>query len=283
MEALELKPFTWARQRRTGAILAAGAAGSLLLLGLAAPASGATHPSSKVAVPQGVGVAALKDAGVFGPTPASTPETVSFILKARNLDLLKLSVEVGMPRGYDSVRQFANSYGQPQFNISALENYLSGFGITTTSDADGLDVTATGTAGEFDSALSVQQDQFRLPAVAAKHGMAGRRAMTIHGTTDNALLPRGLASFVLSILGLTDYPTFASDAVHTPKLSSAVKPSAVQTGNLTPEDFASQYNLDPLYKQGATGAGATIGIVTLASLTPSDPEFFWANTLGISK
>src|ERR1700689_2601858 len=147
MEALELKPFTWARRHRPGAVLAVGAAGSLMLLGLAAPASGATHPqSSKVAVPQGIGAAALKNAGVFGPTPASTPETVSFILKARNLRLLELNVDAGMRRGYDSVSQFARSYGQPQFNISALENYLSGFGISTTSDADGLDVTATGTA-----------------------------------------------------------------------------------------------------------------------------------------
>jgi subtilase family serine protease len=284
MEAFELKLFKWAGQRRAGAVLAAGAAGSLLLLGLAAPASGATHPQSrlKVAVPQGIGTAALKDASVFGPTPPSTPETVSFVLKARNLGLLEALVEAGMPGGYDSVGRFARDYGQPRSNISALESYLSQYGISTSAYADGLDVTATGTAGEFDHALSVQQDQYRVPAVAARHGMAGRPAMTIHGTTDSALLPRNLARFVLSILGLTSYPTFASDAVHTPKLSSGVKPSAVQTGSLTPEDFASQYNLNPLYKEGATGAGETIGIVTLASVLPSDPEYFWSNVLGIS-
>ncbi len=77
-----MKPFEWARRRRTGAILAVGTAGSLLFM-VAAPASGATHqPSAKVAVPQGIGAAALKNAGVF--TPGSTPETVAFILKARN-------------------------------------------------------------------------------------------------------------------------------------------------------------------------------------------------------
>jgi len=254
-----------------------------MLVGLAAPASGATHPSAtKVAVPQGIGTAALKNASVFGPTPASTPETVSFILKARNLGLLEANVEAGMPSGYQNVRQFASGYGQPGSNISALRSYLSSFGISSTSDADGLDVTATGTAGEFDSALSVQQNQYKIPAVPAKHGLAGRPAMTIHGTTDSALLPANLAGFVLSILGLTSYPTFASDAVHTPRLSAGVRPSVVQTGSLTPEDFASQYNLNPLYKKGATGAGATIGIVTLASVDPATAEFFWSNVLGIS-
>jgi subtilase family serine protease len=265
-------------------VIAVGAAGSLMLLGLAAPAIGATHPPSatKVAVPQGIGTAALKDASVFGPTPASTPETVSFILKARKLGRLEANVEAGMPSGYQSVGQFASSYGQPGSNISALRSYLSSFGISSTSDADGLDVTATGTAGEFDSALSVQQNQYKVPAVPARHGMAGRPAMTIHGTTDSALLPRNLAGFVLSILGLTSYPTFASDAVHTPKLSAGVRPSTVQTGSLTPEDFASQYNLSPLYQKGATGAGSTIGIVTLASVDPATAEFFWSNILGIS-
>ncbi len=252
-----------------------------MLLGLAAPASGATHPQpSKAAVPQGIGTAALKNAGVF--TPGSTPETVSFILKARNQFLLKASVETGMRGGYLSVGRFANDFGQPQSNVSALESYLAGFGITSSALADRLDVTATGTADQFNSALSVQQHEFTVPAVPARNGQARRPARHIHGTTDTPLLPRGLARFVLSILGLTNYPTSASNLVHTPALAPGVKASTVQNGNLTPEDFASQYNLNPLYKAGATGAGETIGIVTLASVNPSDPEFFWNNVLNIS-
>jgi kumamolisin len=283
MEAVELKPLTWARRRQAGAILAAGAAGSLLLLALTAPASGASSPQAqKVAVPQGIGPAALKHLSVFGPTPPSTPETVAFILRARNLGALKAEVSAGMPRGYDSVGRFARDFGQTRHDISALERYLGGFGISTSAYADGLDITANGTAGEFDSALDVQQSDYKVPAVPARHGMSERRAMIIHGTTDNALLPRRLARFVLSVLGLTNYPTFASLSVHRPALAHGVRPAAVQTGNLTPEDFASQYDLNPLYARGATGAGSTIGIVTLASVNPSDPEYFWSNVLGIT-
>jgi kumamolisin len=277
-----LKPLAWVRRRRNVAALAVGSAGSLLLLMAAVPASGATNPPAKAAVPQGVTAAALKNASVFGPTPPGTPETVSFVLKARNMGLLEGSVEAGMPGGYLSVGQFARAFGQPQANITALESYLAQFGIKTSAYADGLDVTATGTAGQFDQALSVQQHQYRLRAVPDRPGRPGRRAMTIHGTTGHTLLPRQLAGFVLSILGLTNYPTFGSDAIHTPRLRPGAKPAAEQTGSLTPEDFAKQYNLDPLYAAGATGAGQTIGIVTLASLNPSDPEFFWKNTLGIT-
>ena len=87
---------------------------------------------------------------------------------------------------------------------------------------------------------------------------------------------------MLSILGLTSYPTFGSLAVHQPALAAGVKKSAVQTGSLTPQDFANQYNLSPLYASGANGQGTTIGIVTLATLDPSGPIDFWSNVLGIS-
>ncbi len=279
-----MKPPKLPGSRRLTAYLATAAGSALVLGGLAGTAIGATgsgHPS-RMHVPQGAGASALTGLTVFGPTPASTPETVSFILKARNLGDLQARVLAGMPGGYLSVGQFARNYGQPQDNISALESYLSGYGIATTADADGLDVTATGTAGQFDSALGVQQQQYQVPATRSVDGNRGHRARMIHGTTEQPLLPRDLGRFVLSVLGLVNYPTFSSLAVHRPALAASSRPAAVQTGSLTPADFASQYNLNPLSAKGATGAGRTIGIVTLASLNPADPEYFWNNVLGIS-
>ncbi len=250
-----MKPPTQSGSRRMTAYLATAAGAALLLGAVAAPAIGATgggHPA-KMRVPQGAGAAALSGLTVFGPTPASTPETVSFILKARNAGQLQASVEAGMPGGYLSVSQFARNYGQRQDNISALENYLSGFGISTAADADGLDVTATGTAGQFDSALGVQQQQYKVSATRSVDGNPGHAARMIHGTMQQPLLPWQLGRFVLSVLGLINYPTFSSLAVHRPALAHSAKPAAVQTGSLTPEDFASQYNLSPLYAKGATG------------------------------
>ncbi len=104
----------------------------------------------------------------------------------------------------------------------------------------------------------------------------------IHGTDQQPVLPWQLGRFVLSVLGLINYPTFSSLAVHRPALAARAKPATVQTGSLTPADFASQYNLSPLSAKGATGAGRTIGIVTLASLNPADAEYFWNSVLGIS-
>jgi kumamolisin len=278
-----LKPFDWARPSRAGAALAAGTAGTLLLFMAAGPASATArpHPNAKVAVPQGVGAAALAGDPVFGKTPPGTKETVSFILKARHIAVLKADVAHGMPFGPLSVGRFARAFGQTPAHVSALERYLAHFKIHTKAYRDGLDVTATGTAGEFDKALAVQQDNFRIPAVKGRNGQPGRRAMIIHGTTDQPLLPRNIAQFVLAILGLTNYPVASSSAVHEPAIAKSAKPAAVQTGSLTPADFAKQYNLDPLYKAGFTGAGRTIGIVTLASMKASDATFFWKHVLHI--
>jgi kumamolisin len=279
-----LKSTKWVRSRRAGALLAAGSASSLMLLGLAGNASASSPHQGKIAVSQGPDEAQLKHLSVFGSTPASTAETVSFVLQPRNLAQLQSSVSAGMPGGYLSVRQFAADYGQTPSNIAALVRYLDRFGITSTSYADGLNISTTGTAGDYDAALSVKQDQYKIPAQVASNanGWVGHRAETIHAATSDPLLPSGLGSFVLAVLGLDSYPTYDSQAVHEPVKASSQKPSAVQTGSLTPADFASQYNLDPLYKHGATGAGSTVGIVTLASLNPSDPEYYWSNVLGIS-
>jgi kumamolisin len=51
-------------------------------------------------------------------------------------------------------------------------------------------------------------------------------------------------------------------------------------GSLTVTDFAQYYDVNPLYKQGLSGTGRTLGIMTLASFTPSDAFAYW-NALGL--
>ncbi len=136
------------------------------LAALSSPASAATPgPNTPQSVASGIHVASVPGAVAFGSTPADTPETVSFILRERNLAVLKAGVQHGI-RNYLSVSQFASIYGQTEANISALTGYLAHFGIKTDVYADNVDVSATGTAGEFDAALSVTQRQYDVPGPA---------------------------------------------------------------------------------------------------------------------
>jgi kumamolisin len=272
------------RRRHVTAVLAAGVAGSMLAVFAAAgPADSATTsaPGSRAAVPQGIGVAALRGARVLGPTAAGTKERLSFILRAQRLGQLEFGVESGLHHGYLSVSQFAVRYGQPAGNVSALENYLAKYGIKTYAYADRLDVSATGTAAEFNAALGVSQQNYFVPAVPASGGQAGIPAQRIHGSTGTATLPGPIARFVLCVLGLTSYGPYASNLAHTPAAAPGARVDSSVSSSQTPEDFAKNYGLDPLYAKGYDGAGQTLGIVTLASLNPKVPYHFWRTVLGL--
>jgi kumamolisin len=246
-----------------------------------------------VAVSQGITPAGLNAKPVF-PVKASKKEIVSFVLKERNEASLERKVNAGIYSHFLTVRQFANSYGQTGSKIRALEKYLRKFHLKVTSYADGIDVTATGTAGAFNHALSVSQSVFRTAAVPAGDGRAARPAVTFDATRDKPLLPKSIASYVEAVLGLDNYPVDASNALHVktakPTPRQARKAQATKKaqpgvttyyGDLTPAFFESQYGLSGL-GTAAQGQGQTLGIITLAAMHPSDAYHFWSADLGIT-
>ena len=225
------------KTRLSTAVVLGVAAVMTPLAALAGPASAATsstNPNTPEQVASGINVAHLPGATVFGTTPADTPETVSFILQERNYSLLQANVINGVTK-YLSVSQFASTYGQTPANIAALTSYLAGFGIKTDVYADNVDVSATGTAGEFDAALSVTQNQYHVPAIRGAGGLAGLPAQTVHGTAQAPLLPYRLSNFVLAILGLTNYGPYASNTEHVN--TSLVKPQLARHERL-PESLS---------------------------------------------
>jgi kumamolisin len=284
------------RKTRLSAAVVLGVAAVMTpLAALAGPASAATsatNPNTPEQVASGINVAHLPGASVFGSTPASTPETVSFILKERNYGILQANVINGV-RNYLSVSQFAGAYGQTPANISALTSYLAHFGITTNVYADDVDISTTGTAGEYDQALSITQKQYDVPAQPGRGGLSGIPAQNnIHANVQAPLLPYRLSNFVLAVLGLSNYGPYANHA--TKPLTSLLKPQAgssnyclatfgLSNGCHLPSDFASMYNLKGLYNKGATGAGQTVGIVTLAALDQGAAPYFWSNIAHVNR
>ncbi|HTT59875.1 MAG TPA: S53 family peptidase, partial [Acidimicrobiales bacterium] len=275
--------------RRSSVRLRTGIALSALTLALspvlalqAGASSGGWTP-----VAQGVNPAKLPGAVAFGSTSPSTPEQVSFILDEQNKSSLEQGVENGSISNL-SVSAFASQYGQTQANITALTTYLAKFGIVSTVYKDNVDVATTGTAGEYDAALSTSQDQYKVPAYPGRNGGFGEPAQTVHGATTAPELPSQLASFVLAILGLSNYSSSTSQAVHalsgysTPQSGSSNACLALvglPDACNTPANFEQNYGLSSLESRNA-GAGQTIGIVTLAALDVGAPEYFWEHILG---
>jgi kumamolisin len=254
----------------------------------AAPSQGSSSPTG---VPAGVNATQLPGATVFGDTPSDTPVTVSFILKLQGSQSLAARVEGGIPSSdYLSVSQFAAQYGQPTSNIDALTSYLSGYGITTSVYADDLDVTANGTAGEFDSALTITEENVHVPQQAGHGGYGPIRAQDVYTNTGEPLLPYRLASFVTAILGLDDYGPYLTglakpsdhDAPQTGNSATCIADFGLSNGCQLPGFFAKSYDLEPLYSR-ANGTGSTVGIVTLASVDSGGPEYFWSNVADVNR
>jgi kumamolisin len=258
---------------------------------LSAPASASPGPNAPTSVPSGVSPADLPGTQVFGDTPPDTPVTVSFILEEQNIQFLESRVEAGIPSSADlTVSQFAAEYGQPAYNINALTSYLGSFGIQTDVYPDDVDVVATGTAGEFDSALSVTEREATVPQQGGRSGFGPVRQQHVYTNTQAPLLPYRLASFVTAILGLSNYSPYVSDTVQpsshdAPQTGSAntcVAEFGLSNGCHLPADFASMYGLNPLYGR-ANGSGQTVGIVTLAAVDPGAPQYFWSNIAHVDR
>jgi subtilase family serine protease len=237
-------------------------------------------PNTPEKVATGLLASAVPGASAFGDTPSTTPEQVSFILKERGLSQLESSVTKGLT-GFDSVGQFGSKHGQPSSVVNALTGYLAKFGIKTTVYPGNVNIAASGTAGEFNSALSVKQKNYHVPA---RHGSDGHSvpAQTCYSATGQPELPYGISKNVLAVLGLTNYAPFTSHAIHLNATSTAKKAasSADAPGSFLPSDFAANYGLSPLYKK-ANGSGETIGIVTLAAIDPGAPQYFWKNVANV--
>jgi kumamolisin len=285
------------RKTRLAAGIVLGAGVLITPLATASSASAATGPNTLTAVAAGVDAADLPGATVFGTTPPSTPVTVSFILQMRGEASLGAAVEQGIPTSdYLSVRQFAAQYGQSASNIGALTSYLAGFGITTTVYPDDLDVVANGTAGDFNNALTITEEQVHVPAQQGGGFGPSDHEQTVYTNNSQPLLPYRLASFVTAILGLSNYGPYdsdlakpaAQDKAQSSSSSTCVAEFGLTNGCHLPQDFAKMYDLNPLYRR-ADGSGQTIGIVTLAAVDPGPagyayaPDYFWSNIADVTR
>ena len=225
------------------------------------PVAGAAAP-----VAQGIAQSVVQQATVFGSTPASTPVQVSIILNARNqAQLTRFIEQAASSHRYLSIGQFAQQYGQSPLVVAAIQAYLRAFGISSQAMADNLDIQAQGTAGQFDAAFSVQLEDM------------GYKGQHFHGTRKSPTVPANLASPILAVLGLSNYQgMFVSHAVKAighPALSGAS--SSGTPAGLSATFVAQHYDAMPLYSHGDLGQGQTVGIVTLASLNPSDAFTYW--------
>src|SRR5438067_1291396 len=174
--------------------------------------------------------------------------------------------------------RFAAQFGPSEATVSKVVTQLRNRGLNV-ERMTATTLKATGTPAAIEQAFQTSLHQFELPATDKAPELSFR------APTRQPVVPAAIAPAVRAVAGLSTRPAFrphfreaATRLGNTPVERRAV-PNTTTVGNppglLTVTDFADRYNVDPLYKQGITGAGRTLAIVTLANFTPSDVFAYW--------
>jgi len=249
---------------------------SAMALGTGLPSSGVTSPRVS-ADPR------IVDLGIAAP---GDTKTFSIALTPRNRAALDAAAaSVGDPkspnfRKFLTTAQFAAAYGQTPAAVAQVVAYLQSQGFSVTKvHASNLLITAKGTNAQIAATFGTAIHNFSL------------NGTTYQAPAGKAVIPAAIASTARFVSGLSSKPQFHTHSAVIPSAGSlagdvplavnATAKPAGMPGTLTVTDLAAKYNIDPLYARGYTGAGRTLGIVTLAGYSQSDVFAYWA-ALGLT-
>jgi kumamolisin len=168
------------------------------------------------------------------------------------------------------VARFAPSDAEIARVIAALTRYGLAAEKTTATT-----LRVSGLPADMEQAFSVSLHSYEVAPQDKSPGY------TYHAPLSRPTIPAEISAAVATVAGLDNHPV-AHPHLQTAHLFKPPESPGVPlkaTGNplglLTVNDFASQYDVEPLYNKGVTGRGRTIGIVTLAAFTPSDAYKYW--------
>jgi kumamolisin len=225
------------------------------------------------------------DVGALSGAEASQSISVTIALKLSDLagaeSLMQRLVTPGdaMYGKFLTPVQVETQFGPNESDVARViaELTASGLAVERTTSTT---LTATGNAATLEQTFHTSLHQFVMPATAKHPSFTFRAAKTA------PVVPANIASVVRGVIGLNTNPVFSPHLKSAPArlgglpvIRNPGSTSGVDTesGELTVKDFATLYDVNPLYAKGVTGKGRTVGIVTLANFTPSDVFAYWSS------
>jgi uncharacterized protein (TIGR03437 family) len=153
--------------------------------------------------------------------------------------------------------EFGNRFGLSPSDHSKVVQWLKSENLAVTRVARGRNwVAFNGTAEQVSRAFHTPIHRFQ--ANGRKH----------YANTAEPSVPAALAGVVGGFLGLNDFNPVSSVTVGQPDYTTG------KTHYMVPEDFATIYNLNPLYQAGYDGTGQSIAIVGASDLLIDDVRAF---------
>jgi subtilase family serine protease len=165
--------------------------------------------------------------------------------------------------------QFGERFGPADSDVQAAAGWLSshGFSVQRVAKSKRL-IEFSGTAGQLSGAFHTHIHQYNI---------AGE---SHYANADEISIPAALAPLVQGVSPLNNFRAqsclkSAGPALYSPAAKKTTTlwtaPNQFPSANsneylVAPEDFATQYDLEPLYKAGVNGAGQTIGIINESNI-----------------
>ena len=241
----------------------------------------------------------------MGISTNSQPTQVTLVLKLRNQQALERYIRDTVTPGSEhfrqflSTRQFAEQYGATDAELAQVQAFLKRQGLSSTVMPNHMAVVASGTLAQFGKAFQTSIHSYVMPGT----------GMRFHRPASPVVMPPAIANLVVATTGLSSERRYLSHRIQAPDFGGkssptlTLKPVAVNRlaasmataapaaksgnptatgipGSYTVGDVANFYNINPLYKDGITGKGSTVAIVTLSNFHPADAEDYW-NGIGL--
>jgi kumamolisin len=251
-----------------------------------AAAMGVALAGAAGAAPYPHGPVSATDIGPASAFAENSQVTVTVALTLRNPEQLDKLVEQVYTKGSPQYRQFITpeqfqaQFGPSAETIAAVSKEFEAQGLKVTQSST-AHLHVSGSATQIEKAFAVQLHTYAVAATARTPEYRYRAPLSAPH------LPAAIAGSVRAVMGLDNRPRLSPHLRHpmTPTVRQANTSNSTNTtdppGEWTVQDYAEYYDVNPLYKQGITGQGRIIGILTLASFTPSDAYAYWSD-LGLS-
>lgn len=156
--------------------------------------------------------------------------------------------------------QYAERFGVSEADLAQIVAWLQGHGMQIEEVTAGRrSIIFSGTAGQVQAAFHTPIHFYNV------------RAELHHANAQDPEIPAALAQVVGGVVSLHD---FRSQAMHSSVQKISPQFTSGSTHYLAPADFATIYDLGPLYQQSITGSGQSIAIVARSNINLADVRQF---------
>jgi subtilase family serine protease len=157
--------------------------------------------------------------------------------------------------------QFGASFGASESDIKQITGWLQSHGFEVEeTPAGSLSIIFSGTAAQVESAFHTPIHIYKV----------GREVH--HSNARDPEIPAALAGVVKGVVSLHDFRSAPQN--NGARLPAAPEFTAGSSYYLAPADFATIYNVAPLYQQSITGTGESVAIVARSNINLSDVRQF---------